>query len=143
MSLASLIQLDKGAEKLNMNDSTEKKSVLVVDDEAINISLLAQMLKGSYKVKVAKDGEKALKIAGTSPPPDLILLDVMMPGIDGFEVCRQLKAAPVTADIPVVFVTGKNDASEQAQGMALGALGYLSKPVDAAAVTEKLREILG
>jgi len=125
-----------------MNEPTDKKSVLVVDDEAINISLLAQILKGIYKVKVAKEGEKALKIAAATPPPDLILLDVMMPGIDGFEVCRRLKAAPGTADIPVVFVTGKNDAAEQAKGMALGAAGYLHKPVDAAAVTSTLRELL-
>jgi CheY-like chemotaxis protein len=118
------------------------KSVLVVDDEAINISLLAQILKGIYKVKVAKDGEKALKIAAGTPAPDLILLDVMMPGIDGFEVCRRLKTDPGTANIPVVFVTGKNDAVEQAKGMALGAAGYLHKPVDAAAVTATLHELL-
>ena len=126
-----------------MSEAADKKSVLVVDDEAINISLLAQILKGIYKVKVAKDGEKALKIAATTPPPDLILLDVMMPGIDGFEVCRRLKAGPGTANIPVVFVTGKNDEAEQAKGMALGAAGYLHKPVDAAAVTDTLRELLG
>ena len=125
-----------------MNEPTDKKSVLVVDDEAINIGLLAQILKGLYKVKVAKDGEKALKIAAATPPPDLILLDVMMPGIDGFEVCRRLKADPDTKNIPVVFVTGKNDAAEQAKGMALGAAGYLHKPVDAAAVTGTLRELL-
>lgn len=109
------------------------KSVLVVDDEPINITLLAQILKGHYKVKVAKDGERALSIC-RSAPPDLVLLDVMMPGIDGFEVCRQLKADAATADIPVVFVTGKSDPAEQADGMALGAAGYLAKPVDAAVV---------
>jgi len=126
-----------------MNEPTDKQSVLVVDDEAINIGLLAQILKGIYKVKVAKDGEKALKIAAATPSPDLILLDVMMPGIDGFEVCRRLQADPHTANIPVVFVTGKNDDAEREKGMALGAAGYLHKPVDAAAVTRTLRELLG
>lgn len=126
-----------------MNTVPDKKTVLVVDDEAINISLLAQILKGIYKVKIAKDGDKALQIAAMAPPPDLILLDVMMPGIDGFEVCRRLKANPATVAIPVVFVTGKDDATELQQGMDLGAAGYLGKPVDATAVTDKLRELLG
>ena len=124
------------------NGSIEMKSVLVVDDEPINITLLAQILKGRYKVKVAKDGERALKICHAAPP-DLVLLDVMMPGIDGFEVCRQLQADAATSDIPVVFVTGKADESEQAEGMALGAAGYLAKPVDAARVIEKLQALIG
>ena len=118
------------------------KSVLVVDDEPINITLLAQILKGHYKVRVAKDGERALTICRNAPP-DLLLLDVMMPGVDGFEVCRRLKADAVTADIAVVFVTGKSDPVEQAEGMALGAAGYLAKPVDAAVVMECLHGLLG
>jgi len=125
-----------------MPEPTEMKSVLVVDDEAINITLLAQILKGRYKVKVAKDGERALKICRATAP-DLVLLDVMMPGIDGFEVCRQLKADAATSEIPVVFVTGKSDESEQQQGMALGAAGYLAKPVDAAMVVERLGALIG
>ena len=125
-----------------MSETAELKSVLVVDDEAINITLLAQVLKGRYKVKVAKQGERALAICH-SAPPDLILLDVMMPGIDGFEVCRRLKADASTHDIPVVFVTGKADADEQAQGMALGAADYLAKPVDAAAVLACVRKQIG
>ena len=125
-----------------MTQAAIMKSVLVVDDEAINITLLAQILKGRYKVKVAKDGERALKICHTAAP-DLVLLDVMMPGIDGFEVCRQLQADAATRDIPVVFVTGKVDESEQAKGMALGAAGYLAKPVDAGLVIEKLEALIG
>ena len=117
------------------------KSVLVVDDEPINITLLAQILKGHYKVKVAKDGERALSICRAAAP-DMVLLDVMMPGIDGFEVCRQLKADAATAAIPVVFVTGKSDPAEQDAGMALGAAGYLAKPVDAAVVMACVRGLL-
>lgn len=109
---------------------TDKKAVLVVDDASENIDVLAGILKGPYKVKVAKDGERALKVAGKAPHPDVILLDVQMPGMDGYEVCRRLKADPETAGIPVVFVTGNAEPEEVQAGMALGAVEYLTKPVD-------------
>ena len=123
--------------------SSDKKIILIVDDEPINITLLAGILKETYKVKMAKDGERAMKIANTVPAPDLILLDVMMPGMDGYEVCRRLKDDAATKTIPVVFVTGLTNEEEQARGLEMGADGYLGKPVDAVAVLNMVEEIIG
>ena len=109
--------------------STRDKTLLVVDDAPDNIQLLSGLLKAKYKIKAATSGEKALVIARKSPPPDLILLDVMMPGMDCYEVCRQLQADPLTRSIPVVFVTGHATEEEQQRGLAMGAAAYLSKPV--------------
>ena len=123
--------------------SSDKKIILVVDDEPINITLLAGILKEKYKVKMAKDGERAIKIANTVPAPDLVLLDVMMSGMDGYEVCRRLKDDDATKAIPIIFVTGLNDEKEQAKGLEMGAVGYLGKPVDAAKVLKRVEEIIG
>lgn len=110
--------------------SERDKILLVVDDTPDNIQLMSGILKGKYKVKAATSGEKALIVAGKVPAPDLILLDVMMPGMDGYEVCRQLKADIATREIPVVFVTGHATDEERRRGLELGAVAYLSKPVD-------------
>jgi len=106
------------------------KAVLVVDDTPANIHVIKGILQGDYKIKAATSGEKALQIAAKVPLPDLIVLDVMMPEMDGYEVCRRLKAEPTTANIPVLFVTGHADDAERAKGMALGAVAYVTKPVD-------------
>ncbi|MBF0280440.1 MAG: response regulator [SAR324 cluster bacterium] len=119
----------------------DKKTVLVVDDTPENIDILVGVLGESYKVKAAPSGEKALKSA-SKKPPDLILLDIMMPEMDGYQVCEQLKANPVTADIPVVFVTGMTENADQEKGMAMGARGYLTKPVEAEKVIAMVGEIL-
>jgi putative two-component system response regulator len=126
-----------------MNEPSQEKVILVVDDTPMNITVLAQILKERYRIKVAKDGERALMIARAAPAPDLILLDVVMPGMDGYDVCRALKADAATRDIPVVFVTGMSEGGDQARGLGLGAVGYLTKPVDAATVMGKLQEVLG
>ena len=110
--------------------SERQKTLLVVDDAPENIQLLSGLLKDKYKVKAATSGEKALLIAARSPVPDLVLLDVMMPGMDGHEVCRRLQADAGTRDIPVVFVSGHATDQERQAGLQLGAVGYLSKPVD-------------
>lgn len=112
-----------------MTESTRDKILLVVDDAPDNIQLLSGLLKEKYKIKAATSGEKALVIACKTPPPDLILLDVMMPGMDGYEVCRQLQADALTRAIPVVFVTGHATEEEKQRGLAMGAAAYLSKPV--------------
>ena len=125
-----------------MNDTADKKVVLVVDDVTENIAILAEILKDPYRVRVAKDGERALKIAQASPSPDVILLDVEMPGMDGHETCRRLKSLEATRDIPVIFVTGHSEEHERAKGLALGAVGYLTKPVDPNAVLSKVAETL-
>jgi putative two-component system response regulator len=94
-----------------------------------NISLISGLLRDSYRIKAATRGIDALRIAHTPPPPDLILLDVMMSDMDGHEVCRQLKADPVTRDIPVVFLTALSDIADEQLGFDLGAVDYITKPI--------------
>lgn len=106
-----------------------KPTILIVDDTPDNIMLLARLLKDKYNTKVATNGSTALQIANATPDLDLILLDVMMPGLDGYETCRQLKANPKTADIAVIFLTAKNQVEDETMGLALGAADYLSKPI--------------
>ncbi len=106
-----------------------KNTVLVVDDTAENIDILVEILQGTYKIKVATNGEKALQIAQKSPAPDMILLDIMMPVMDGYEVCRRLKSNPLTAHIPVIFITAMNDVHDEEQGLKLGAVDYITKPI--------------
>jgi len=107
-----------------------QKTILVVDDAPANIQLLSGILRGKYKVKAATGSEKALKIANGDPAPDLILLDVIMPDTDGYQVCRSLKDNPSTAAIPVIFISGNLDETERSKGKAAGAVDYLGKPVD-------------
>lgn len=107
-----------------------KPVVLIVDDEPINIQILASLLNRDYELKVACDGQAALEIAARTPQPDLILLDIMMPGMDGFEVCHQLKTNAHTQAIPVIFVTAAGPASE-VKCFELGAVDYIAKPINA------------
>jgi putative two-component system response regulator len=107
----------------------DKPTILIVDDTPDNIMLLSRLLKDRYNTKVANNGSLALQIAQGTPGLDLILLDVMMPGLDGYETCRQLKANPVTADIPVIFLTAKNQVEDEAMGLSLGAVDYIAKPI--------------
>jgi len=110
-------------------DFNEKATVLVVDDTPDNLALMSALLKETYKVKVANRGDRGLQIAASAAPPDLILLDVMMPDIDGYEVCRRLKANPGTADIPVIFLTARTELEDEQKGLALGAVDYITKPI--------------
>ena len=107
----------------------EKPTLLIVDDTPANLALLRDILKEHYKIKIATNGIKALEIACSTPVPDLILLDIMMPEMDGYEVCRQLKANPTTTAIPVIFVTAKSDEDSETQGFELGAVDFITKPV--------------
>jgi diguanylate cyclase (GGDEF)-like protein len=111
-----------------MSSLLAKTTVLVVDDEPINIKLLAQALSPKHRVKTATNGVKALQIAVSDDPPDLILLDVQMPDMDGYDVCRQLKQDARSRNIPVVFITGKNSCEDEALGLELGAVDYITKP---------------
>jgi putative two-component system response regulator len=106
-----------------------RPTILIVDDTPDNIMLLSRLLKDRYNTKVANNGSTALQIAAATPSLDLILLDVMMPGLDGYETCRQLKANPVTAEIPVIFLTAKNQVEDEAMGLSLGAVDYIAKPI--------------
>jgi putative two-component system response regulator len=110
-----------------MNDDRAK--ILVVDDEKFYIDVVVELLNGDYKVVVAMDGEQALRRAETKPLPDLILLDVMMPEMSGYEICKQLKENQITKDIPVIFLTVKSEVADEVQGLELGAVDYLLKPV--------------
>jgi len=105
-----------------------KTTILIVDDEPINIRVLVELLKETYELRIATSGEKALTIIRSDEPPDLILLDVVMPGIDGFEVCRRLKADSNTARIPVIFITGSTEEQEELLGFQAGAVDYVTKP---------------
>lgn len=111
------------------NDFDSKQVVLIVDDTPDNITLLSALLKDNYKIKIATNGVKALHIASTLPSPDLILLDVMMPEMDGYETCKRLNSNPATAEIPVIFLTAKSQVSDEEMGLKLGAVDYISKPV--------------
>jgi len=106
-----------------------KPLLLIVDDVHTNIQILAEALEKEYRLKIADNGPTALKIASISPQPDLILLDIMMPEMDGFEVCRRLKADKNTAHIDIIFVTAKNDAFDETKGLELGAVDYITKPI--------------
>ncbi len=106
----------------------ETPIILVVDDEPVNVEILATLLSRDYHVKVTGYGETALEIAQNDPQPDLILLDVMMPGMDGYEVCRRLKADPRTCDIPVIFITAAAGEPSESRGLQLGAIDYITKP---------------
>jgi phosphoserine phosphatase RsbU/P len=116
-----------------------QKTILVVDDTPINLGVISGALKDLYKTKVATNGEKALAIANGEDKPDLILLDVMMPEMDGYEVCRRLKASPETKDIPVIFLTGQTGAEDETKGFEVGAVDYIHKPFSEPVVKARVR----
>ena len=117
---------------MSLNDDTTKKStILVVDDTPDNLTIMSNLLEDKYIVKVANRGEKGLKIARSDSPPDLILLDIMMPEMDGYEVCKLLKADLKTVDIPIIFLTAKNEPEDEISGFTLGAVDYITKPIQA------------
>ena len=124
---------------LEQGAMADKETVLVVDDSPDNLNLIHGLLHADYKLKVANNGETALAIAAASPRPDLILLDIMMPGMDGFEVCRRLKAHPATRNIPVIFLTALNAAEDEEIGLELGAVDYITKPISGAILKARVR----
>ena len=109
--------------------TAQRATILVVDDTADNLKLMSGLLKDYYKVKIANNGKKALAIAALDTRPYLILLDIMMPEMDGYEVCRQLKRDPMTRDIPVIFLTAKAEVEDEEMGLRLGAVDYVIKPI--------------
>ena len=114
-------------------------TVLVVDDMTENLTVIGQLLRPFYRVRVANSGSHALKVAASEPRPDLILLDVMMPETDGYEVLRQLRASSSTADIPVIFVTALDGDEDEEKGLALGAVDYVAKPIKPALLLARVR----
>ena len=113
-------------------------TVLAVDDESTNLQLLRQILQHQYRMLFAKDGARAIELA-VNEKPDLILLDVMMPEMTGYDVCRSLKANPATAAIPIIFVTALTDASDEVDGFEAGAVDFISKPVSPAVVKARVK----
>ena len=121
-----------------MSDKAAKPRVLLVDDKPENIDVLANMLGENYQLLVALDGAKALELAGKEDSPDLILLDVMMPEIDGYEVCRRLQDNEDTRGIPVIFVTAMNDVEDEAKGFELGGVDFITKPLSPSIVRARV-----
>ena len=113
--------------------ANRRASVLLVDDTEINIEFLTEFLGEEYDFTAARSGREALDRVAACPP-DIILLDIVMPGMDGFEVCRRLKADERTADIPVIFITALDDVSAETRGLALGAIDFITKPFNPAVV---------
>ena len=122
-----------------MPNQTVKKIVLVVDDAPANIRVVNEILHNSYRVKIATNGQKALELAAETPGPDLILLDVVMPGMDGYEVCARLKAQAATRDIPVIFLTAQTETSDETRGFEAGAVDYIHKPFSPAVVAARVQ----
>ena len=122
-----------------MNTQITKQTVLVVDDTPENIQILNGVLRPNYKVKAAPNGEKAIKIAQSASQPDIILLDIMMPEMDGYEVCRQLKSNPITEKIPIIFVTAMSEVEDEKKGLDMGAVDYITKPINPAIVLARVR----
>jgi sigma-B regulation protein RsbU (phosphoserine phosphatase) len=122
-----------------MSHADQKKIVLVVDDAPANIQIVNSILKDLYKIRIATSGAKALALAKATPPPDLILLDVMMSEMDGYEVCTQLKLDPETRDIPVIFLTGQTHVEEETKGFDVGAVDYIHKPFSPAVVRARVQ----
>lgn len=116
--------------------------VLIVDDSSADAQALAALLNLEYRIKVAHNGADALEIVQRSPRPDLILLDLLMPGMGGLEVCKRLKQSAVTRDIPLVFVTAAQDASQEARALELQAADYITKPYSAAVLRARIRNAL-
>ncbi|QWR77548.1 hybrid sensor histidine kinase/response regulator [Candidatus Magnetomonas plexicatena] len=120
-----------------MTDSKQK--ILVVDDERLNIDVLVDILRADYNVVVAKNGQEALRRAASAQPPELILLDIMMPDMNGYEVCKKLKKDTQTSEIPVIFITALNDSGDEEKGFNAGAVDYISKPFSASTVRARVK----
>jgi DNA-binding NarL/FixJ family response regulator len=116
--------------------------ILIVDDSATDVQIISEMLNSEYRVKVCTNGADALAIAQRDPVPDLVLLDIIMPGMDGFEVCNRLKQSPVTRDIPIIFLTAVDDESHETRALNLLAADYITKPYSIPVARARIRNKL-
>lgn len=119
-----------------------RPSILIVDDTADNLVLLSQLFKGEFRVRLTQTGSKALELATSDEPPDLVLLDIMMPGMDGFEVARAMREHPVAQGIPIIFITAMASADARLQGLDLGAVDFITKPIDPATLKPRIRNFM-
>jgi DNA-binding response OmpR family regulator len=118
------------------------QTILIVDDEPTSIDILNEVLKDSYKIVFAKDGAGGIKIALSDTPPDMILLDIVMPGIDGYEVCKKLKKDDHAKNIPIIFITAKGKEDDETKGFELGAVDYITKPFNPVVVKARVKSHL-
>ncbi|KGE71691.1 response regulator [Spirochaeta lutea] len=125
-----------------MEQTDLQDTILIIDDSPSTLAVLDDILNPYYRIKAAKEGYRGIQIAESDDPPDLILLDILMPEMDGYEVCKSLKKNPRTRDIPVIFVTAKDETEDEAQGLELGAVDYLVKPVAPLIVLARVRNHL-
>jgi len=119
-----------------------RATILAVDDAPANLHLLLHMFKDEYRVRIAQAGEKALEICQSNNPPDLVLLDIMMPGMDGFEVARRMREHPTSENIPVIFVTAMTGEDARLKGLELGAVDFVTKPIDPEVLKPRVRNFL-
>lgn len=124
-------------EGVHMND--EKATLLIVDDTTDNLTLMSSLLKPLYNVRVTKSGEKAIAFLASNPAVDLILLDIMMPGMDGYETLTILKSKPETRDIPIIFLTAMSTPEDEKKGLELGAVDYITKPISPPIVFARIK----
>ena len=122
-----------------MPPSNEIATVLVVDDTPANLALMVEVLRLEYRTRIAINGEKALELVFGGDPPDLILLDIMMPGLSGYEVCSRIKARADTRDIPIIFVSAMGEVEDETRGLELGGVDYVTKPISPAIVKARIR----
>lgn len=119
--------------------SHEKINILIVDDAPENIRILSELLKADYRIRVVTTGEKALQVIFSQEPPDLVLLDIVLPGISGYEVCETVKASPEGHHIPVIFITSKHDETDEVKGFEMGAVDYITKPFNPVIVKARVK----
>ncbi|WNV05081.1 response regulator [Candidatus Methylospira mobilis] len=122
--------------------SGERSTILIVDDTPDNLYLLSELLKDEYRVRVAPDGAKALKICHSDNPPDLVLLDIMMPDMDGFEVAKRMREHPSSETIPVIFVSSMSSDAARAKGLELGAIDFIRKPIEPDVLKPRVRNFM-
>ena len=121
-----------------MRSSNDMATILIVDDTPTNLALMVELLQPQYRTKVAISGERAIELALGAEPPDLILLDIMMPGLNGYDVCRRIKAEPRTRDIPIIFLSAMGAAEDETLGLELGGVDYVTKPIRPAIVQARI-----
>ena len=121
------------------NSASAKPVILIVDDAPGNIQLLAQLLQDDYRIIVATEGQRCLELVHADPVPDLIMLDIEMPGLDGYEICRRLQADEKLAAIPIIFITARDQSEDEEYGFQLGAVDYITKPFQPAIVEARVR----
>lgn len=122
-----------------MKTDTLMQTILIIDDEATNINVLNELLQPHYHVLFARDGKTGMKIVQSQALPDLILLDIIMPDLDGFQVTKMLKSDETTSKIPIIFITAKDDEEDQAMGFDMGAVDYITKPFSPVVVKARVK----